>query len=166
MAVPFESEGSVRSKVSVIRLRASIAQRQAAVLEQIAPYDPELIAAWETIPFMAMVVDAAGLLALQRSPLVLDIQEDRLDSPLLDGSSVHVGAPKAWAAGYDGGGQMVVVLDTGIAGAHPFFGGRVEAEACFSSNHARDPDDPRDIDYGISLCPNGQTSHKCRAGVG
>ena len=177
LVAPFEPEGAVRSKVSVERQRASIAQRQATVLDQIAPYDAELIAAWETIPFLAVMVDAAGLQALQRSPLVLDIQEDRLDAPLLDGSSVHVGAPKAWAAGYDGAGQMVVILDTGIAGAHPFFGGRVEAEACFSSSYVRDPDDPPDMDYGASLCPNGQTTQigagaadasatECTAGLG
>ena len=51
----------------------------------------------------------------------------------------HFRADQAVALGYDGSGAVIVVMDTGIEKAHPFFedgtgASRVVAEACFSSN--------------------------------
>ena len=40
-------------------------------------------------------------------------------APVLDESVPHVGAPEAWAAGFDGAGSTVAVLDTGIDAEHP-----------------------------------------------
>nr|BFF18133.1 hypothetical protein GCM10025730_16540 [Promicromonospora thailandica] len=37
----------------------------------------------------------------------------------LDRSTAQVGAPEAWAAGFDGTGATVAVLDTGIDATHP-----------------------------------------------
>ncbi|SDT68329.1 S8 family serine peptidase [Jiangella sp. DSM 45060] len=40
-------------------------------------------------------------------------------APVLDESVPYVGAPDAWAAGFDGAGSTVAVLDTGIDAEHP-----------------------------------------------
>lgn len=78
---------------------------------------------------------------------VVSIRQDKLNAPNLVRSIAIVGADKAHTAGVDGAGKSVVVLDTGIDTDHPFFGGRITAEACFS---ATSPED-----NATSLCPSG-----------
>ncbi|MBA2949048.1 S8 family peptidase [Streptomyces himalayensis] len=52
----------------------------------------------------------------------------------LDKSVPQIGAPKAWAAGYDGKGVKIAVLDTGIDATHPDLKDQVIAEKNFSTS--------------------------------
>jgi subtilisin family serine protease len=106
-----------------------------------------------TIPFLALEVDPAARAALEESPYVTAIYEDYLAAPTLAESVPQINAPAAWAQGFDGAGQTVVILDSGIDAAHSFFGGRVVTEACFSTNN------PSAVYGGAeSLCPNALSS--------
>ncbi|WP_161632045.1 S8 family serine peptidase [Nakamurella lactea] len=70
-----------------------------------------------------------------RSTLAAGVTKVWLDGRVtasLDTSVPMVGAPQVWAAGYDGAGVAVAVLDTGIDLQHPDFAGRIAATKIFT----------------------------------
>jgi len=113
--------------------------------------------AFRTVPAIVMEVDSSSLASLMTDPEVEDVEEDRLAKPDLQTSVPLVGGPAAWAMGYTGAGVAVAILDTGVETGHPFFGGRVVHEACFSSTVPSQ--------NATSLCPNGQAT-QIGAGAG
>ncbi|MBT9566966.1 MAG: S8 family serine peptidase [Thiobacillus sp.] len=100
------------------------------------------------VPYVAVETDRSGLAALVADADVVSIEEDIRVEMTLNETPAIVDADLAWAAGYRGAGQAVAVLDTGVDTSHPFFAGKIAAEACFSTNSSST----------TSLCPNGQSS--------
>lgn len=129
--------------------RAAIRQTQDNLLAQLATFQVTLITKFEIVPYIALVVDAAVLEYMKNSPLVANIQQDRLVKPVLEQSVPLVGAPNAWSRGFSGAGQAIAVLDTGVDKYHVFLRNKVISEGCYSTN---DPNQNL-----ASLCPGGAT---------
>ena len=142
--------GEGRIIVTLAASRAAIAADRAIAQGMLAPHGGRIAATFRGLPMFAADVTPAGLDALLADPAVASVHEDEMLTPFLSISTAKIRAPEAWGRGYAGQGQAVAVLDTGVDGTHPFFGGRVIAEACFSSTVAS---------LGIQgICPDGADS--------
>lgn len=151
---PYQPEGDLNSEFAVQRQRSDISRSQARLSQELAPYSPDAVRPLSYIPYVAMTINAAGLDALAQSGEVLSIEEDVPVPPMLSTSTALIGADTAWASGYTGKGWVVAVLDTGVDSSHPFLGGRVVEEACYSAYDAVPDTNP----LINSLCPSGQDS--------
>ena len=156
----FVPEGRL-DRPEVADQRDEIESAQAGLQENLQETEYQTLREYETVPFIALKVSPGALQAIQRSPLVADVVEDRLDEAYLDKSASKdldstnlaqstplVQAPTMWANGFTGSGQVVAVLDTGVDSAHPFLAGKVVEEACFTSNRVA----------GSGNCPNGTST--------
>ncbi|MGE3276094.1 MAG: S8 family serine peptidase [Vicinamibacterales bacterium] len=127
--------------------RLALATLQAATVRALGPNGADAVS-FQTLPALAVTVDAVGLDRLHRMPAVVAIEEDRLARPALAESTALVGATTLWSQGIEGTGWSVAVLDTGVDTAHEMFVGKLVAEACFSST-----------------VPSQQASSACPGGV-
>jgi subtilisin family serine protease len=87
---------------------------------------------YTSLPYMAIEAspDALRMLEAMRG-VVTRIDEDiRLYMSLAE-SGPLVQAPTAWAAGFDGQGTVIAIIDSGVDRNHVFLSGKVVEEACF-----------------------------------
>jgi subtilisin len=151
LAPSFQAEGLL-SPTAVAQQRADIAQAQKGLSAELAPYNATIYHIYTSIPALALKVDKEAFNVLRQSKWVNHLQEDIAVPHTLASSTPVIGTPAVWASGFDGTGQTVVILDTGIDGDHPFFKddsntSRIVTEACFSNANGAGGQ--------TTLCPNG-----------
>ncbi|GAA3477093.1 S8 family serine peptidase [Streptomyces yanii] len=91
---------------------------------------------------------------------------DELTKLQLEQSVPQIGAPAAWARGFDGSNVKVTVLDSGIDATHPDFTGRI-AEAVDFTNSPNGPVDQHGHGTHVAstIAGTGQASNGLRRGV-
>ena len=82
LQVAAEPEGGLASAEAVAAQRKAIAVAQSALMAELVGTRYRLIKTYETIPFLALEVSSDALRILEASPLVVGIEEDRLELPL------------------------------------------------------------------------------------
>ena len=130
--------------------RGRIGALQEALLDDPVVARAQEVKRFRFQPHVAMSVTSDELERLSASSLVTSIEEDERHRLTLAQSAPLVNAPQAWAAGIDGRGWAVAVLDTGSDRTHPSLAGRVVEEACFSTSSV--------ASQLSSLCPSGAST--------
>lgn len=150
LKVPFAPEGALPASEAEEQ-REEIAEATATVSARFASTitrAPSAVRTYETVPFIALEVTPAELERLAADPNVISITENGQNQLSLAQSLPIVQGNQAHSAGFTGTGQTIAILDSGVDKNHPFFGGRVASEACYSGGGAG----------STSVCPGGVPS--------
>ncbi len=145
--VAVRPEGTL-SSAQVLSQHEAIQQAQQQVAALLQGSNAQVDVTFQTIPYMTLDADSAALQKLTASGLVRQIIKESVLGPLAGENITHIGAPNAWAEGYDGTNQTVAILDTGVDSTHSFLTGKVVSEGCYSLSGGTNS----------SFCPNGHTS--------
>ncbi|MCH7885375.1 MAG: S8 family serine peptidase, partial [Planctomycetes bacterium] len=131
-----------------VQLAGAIDQAVRLELAPLAGMQHTVHRVYQSIPFMALEASEQAMIALERSPGIIGIEEDTLSRPFLNNSTKQIGADEAWDMGFDGDGFLVAILDTGLLASHEMFSGKTIVQACFAGSESGIGGD----------CPNGQAS--------
>src|SRR5713226_9273978 len=147
LPAPHVPEGTMRSAAAIIDQRQRIADRRARLLARLPGGSHREIRRFATVPYVVLDVTPATLSALEQlGDDVASVRPDVIHKVSLADSVPLIEADQVWAAGFDGTGTMIAVLDTGVDATHPFLAGKVVEEACYSTVQAG---------LSQSFCPNG-----------
>jgi len=139
LRVLFVPEGHLSSHDDALSQRARIEEVQDKVLALLDGTEYEVTARYKTVPYIAIKGSPDAVIRLQQSDLVVRTIKQRWLRAFLNVSVPQVEADQVQAAGFDGTGQAVAIIDSGVSSTHPFLAGKVVAEACYTDSN----------------CPNG-----------
>jgi subtilisin family serine protease len=156
-------EGDLTTEGAAVQ-RGEIADTRRAIYSRLLGTWFEVVHEYDTVPLLALRIGADALAALEADPVdVQRISEDRPRRGHLYQSAPLVGSPpeareRGRTVAYDGEGQVIAILDTGVDRNHPFLKDKVILEGCFST-----PNPEADIK---SHCPGGVSPLKDQPGAG
>jgi subtilisin family serine protease len=148
------TQAAIAARAGNVAAAADVQLRQAiqTIVQQevgrLAGTAHRVLRTYDSIPFVALEASDAALVTLERSPAVLGITEDHLSPPMLNNSTGQIGADEAWDMGFEGTGQAVAILDSGVRTSHQMFAGKTIIQACFATAASGTGGD----------CPNGLAS--------
>lgn len=143
----FTAEGAL-SSFQTANQRIAISNYTDRIVERVD--GARNIKRYETVPMVAMTVDAAGLRKLLDDPNVAAIHEDVPVPPSLHKSVPIIRAHKVWKNRITGKRWAVAVLDTGVQRDHRSLRRKILSEACFSTTLSSQS--------STSVCPGGVQS--------
>jgi subtilisin family serine protease len=148
LATGFVPEPDLPTPAHVGRQRQAFAGARAVLSAALAGTRFRIVRAPAGLPVLALEVDTHALAVLRGlRGVVADVVEDHFIRRSLAQSVPLVGAPGAWALGFDGTGTIIAIVDDGVESTHPFLAGKVVREACFSTNLPQ---------FSVSsVCPGG-----------
>jgi subtilisin family serine protease len=127
-----------------LRSRTAVVDGLVAALQ---PGDLRIAHRFRIANGLAGRINRRGLLRLLENPDVVRVGLDRPIETQLDEAVPLVSLDQLRVSGYDGSGQVVAVIDTGIKRTHADLTGAVIAEQCFCQGI--------DGPGGTGCCPNG-----------
>ncbi len=135
-----EASNAVEASIADQALQAAIKAAADGLLRELPAGSFEAIGRYMTLPFVALDVDMAALDALEASSRATGIELAQNVEAELNNTTQIIQADTTWAAGADGNGWYVAILDTGIRATHQAFQNKTVLQACFSA---------------LGQCPNG-----------
>jgi len=126
-------EGWLPDAAAIEAQRRRVVAAQIEAIYGLGGSDAGATQPYPVVPFLALEVGPSALAALAASPRVRSVALAEVYAPVLTESVPATQAPEAWASGYDGSGQVVVVLDNGTDLGHDDFAGKGVDEACFAT---------------------------------
>ena len=78
LAITWRPEGELPNQDAVQRQHAEIEAAQRRLLDELKPFNAQLVEQYRRLPQLALTVDEAAMRHLATSPLVQSVQEDRL----------------------------------------------------------------------------------------
>lgn len=112
-----------------------------------------VVSTYDFVPAVAVTADLATIEQLRGSPAVRLVEPEIRANKSLSESVPMINADLAQAAGWTGLGQTVAVLDDGFQTNHPFLGGRVVSEACYTTDASCPAGTNSGIGAGTSITP-------------
>jgi subtilisin family serine protease len=118
--------------------RARIAETQNALLKQLSGKKFKILRKFEDIPTIGLEIDPSAILILENSNLVKAVHVSKIRRYSLAQAVPKVGGTNAWESGFDGTGQTVAIIDTGVSRANSFLQdpttsqSKLVAEFCYS----------------------------------
>lgn len=113
---------------------ADVRSARSSVLASL-PAGNDVVSTFRRIPAVSVEIDADGLAALRRNPLVTSVNVDQTVSTTMNEANTLIGVAPLHAAGVTGDGVTVGVIDTGVDSdggvVHPSLADDIVGQACF-----------------------------------